>query len=201
LHEKSETSSLFKSFKYLIEKEDGINTVFLRTDRGGEFTSNEFGEFCQGQGISRKLTTTYTPQQNGVAERKNRTIMNMVRSMLIGRQVPKVFWPEAARWCVHILNRCPTTVVRNKTPEEAWSGVKPTVDYFRVFECITHVHIPDQHRVKLDDKSRQCVLKGVSGESKAYRLFDPVNKKVLISKDVIFEEKKGWNWEQNEEYE
>jgi len=124
----------------------------------------------------------------------------MVRSILIGRQVPKVFWPEAARWCVHILNRCPTTVVQNKTPEEAWSGVKPTVDYFRVFGCITHVHIPDQHRVKLDDKNRQCVLLGVSDESKAYSLFDPVNKKVLISKDVIFEEQKGWNWKQNEEY-
>ena len=92
------------------------------------------------------VDNNYTPQQNGVVERKkNRTIMNMVRSMLIGRQVPKVFWPEATRWCVHILNRFPTTVVLNKPPEEAWSGVKPTVDYFQVFGCITHVHIPDQH--------------------------------------------------------
>ena len=90
--------------------------------------------------------------------------------------------------------------MRNKTPEEAWCGLKPTVDYFRVFGCIAHVHIPNQHQVKLDDKKRQCVLLGVSDESKIYRLFDPVNKKVLISKDVIFEEQKGWNLEQNEEY-
>jgi len=69
LHEKSKTFSLFKSFKALIEKEVGINISCLRTDKGG-FTSNEFGEFCQGQGISRQLTTTYTPQQNGVTERK-----------------------------------------------------------------------------------------------------------------------------------
>ena len=67
---------------------------------GGEFTSNEFNEFCKINGISRQLTTSYTPQQNGVAERKNRTIMNMVRCMLCDKQVPKVFWPEAAKWTI-----------------------------------------------------------------------------------------------------
>jgi len=72
-------------------------------------------------------------------------------------------------------------------------GVKLTVDYFWVFGCITHVHIQDKQQVKLDYKSQQFVLLGVSDESKAYRLFDPVNKKVLISPDVIFEEQKGWN--------
>ena len=90
--------------------------------------------------------------------------------------------------------------MQKQTPEEAWSGVKPTVDYFRVFGCLAHVHILDQQRVKLDDKSRQCVFLELSDESKAYRFFDPINKKVLISKDVIFEEQKGWNWEQNTKY-
>ena len=61
------------------------------------------------------------------------------------------------------------------------------------------MHVPYQHRVKLDDKSKKCVLLGVSDESKAYRLFDPVNKKILISKDVVFEEQKGWNWKPNAE--
>ncbi|RDX99787.1 Copia protein, partial [Mucuna pruriens] len=84
--------------------------------------------------ICRQLIATYSPQQNGVAKRKNKIIMNMMRSMLIGKQVPKIFWPEATRWCVHILNRCPTAVVQDKTPEEAWSGVKPIVDYFRNWE-------------------------------------------------------------------
>jgi len=84
--------------------------------------------------------------------------MNMVRSMLVGKQVPKIFWAKVVRWCVHILNRSPITAIQNKNPEEAWSGMKPTVDYFRVFECLAHVHIPDQQRVKLDDKSKKCVL-------------------------------------------
>ena len=197
LNQKSETFSLFKNFKALVEKEVGEIIICLRTDRGGEFCSREFEEFCRNQGIRRQLTTTYTPQQNGVAERKNRTIMNMVRTMLIGRQVPKIFWPEATKWCAHILNRSPTYAVQDHIPEEAWSGIKPFVDYFRVFSCLAYVHTPDQHRSKLDNKSKPCILFGVSDESKAYRFFDPTNKKIIISKDVIFEENKGWIWEQS----
>lgn len=112
--------------------------------------------------------------------------MNLVRCMLTEKQVPKTFWPEAVRWCVHVLNRCPTLAVQNRTPEEAWSGMKPRVEYFKVFGCLAHVHVPDQKRIKLDDKSIQCVLLGVSDESKAYRLFDPVSKKIIVSRDVFF---------------
>ena len=135
----------------------------LRTDRGGEFTSQEFINFCDVNGIRRQLTTAYTPQQNGVTERKNRTIMNMVRSMISEKQLPKNFWPEAVNWTVHVLNRSPTVAVKNKTPEEAWSGVKPSVEHFRVFGCVSHVHVPDSKRTKLDDKSLSCVLLGVQG--------------------------------------
>jgi len=91
LHEKLEAFSLFKNFKTLVEKEVGEKLVYLRTDRGGECTSKEFNNFCQDQGISRQLTISYTPQQNGVVKWKNRTIMNMVHSMLIGRKVPKIY--------------------------------------------------------------------------------------------------------------
>lgn len=199
LHEKSEAFTMFRSYKAYVEKEAGAYLKCLRTDRGGEFTSNEFGEFCKANGITRQLTTAYTPQQNGVAERKNRTVMNLVRCMLTEKQVPKVFWPEAVRWCVHVLNRCPTLAMQNRTPEEAWSGTKPTVEYFRVFGCLAHVHVPDQKRIKLDDKSVRCVLLGVSDESKAYRLFDPVSKKIIVSRDVVFEENEGWNWNMSSE--
>jgi hypothetical protein len=77
--------------------------------------------------------------------------------------------------------------------------MKPTVEYFRVFGCLAHVHVPDQRRIKLDDKSILCVLLGVSDESKAYRLFDPVSKKIIVSRDVVFEETKGWNWDMSRE--
>jgi len=196
LHEKSEAFATFKIFKASVEKEIGAFLTCLRTDRGGEFTSNEFGEFCRSHGISRQLTAAFTPQQNGVAERKNRTIMNAVRSMLSERQVPKMFWSEATKWSVHIQNRSPTAAVEGMTPEEAWSGRKPVVEYFRVFGCIGYVHIPDQKRSKLDDKSKKCVFLGVSEESKAWRLYDPVMKKIVISKDVVFDEDKSWDWDQ-----
>ena len=73
--------------------------------------------------------------------------------MLYDKQVPKAFWPEAARWTVYVLNRSTTLVVKNKTQKEMWSGVKPKMDYFRVFGCLANVHVPDQKRTKLDDKS------------------------------------------------
>lgn len=73
------------------------------------------------------MTTPNTPQQNGIAERKNRTVMNMVRSMLSTRKVPRIFWPEAVKWTFYILNRCPTHAVKDITPQEAWSGVKPMI--------------------------------------------------------------------------
>ena len=91
----------------------------MRTDRGGEFTSQDFNEFCKENGIKRQLTAAYTPQQNEVVERKNQTIMNMVRSMLLEKKLPETFWPEAVNWTVHILNRSPTLAVKNMTPEEA----------------------------------------------------------------------------------
>lgn len=199
LHEKSEDFAAFKNFKACVEKEIGAHISCLRTDRGGEFNSNEFVEFYKAQGISMQLTAAYTPQQNGVAERKNRTIMNTVRSMLAEKKVPKMFWPEAVKWCVHIQNRSLTTAMKEKTPEEAWSGVKPTVEYFWIFGCIAHAHIPDQKRCKLDSKSKKCVLLGVSDESKAYRLYDPVTKKIIISNDVLFEEEESWDWGRTDE--
>ncbi|XP_068319497.1 uncharacterized protein [Pyrus communis] len=141
-----------------------------------------------------QLTTAYTPQQNAVAERKNRTIMNMVRSMLSAKQIPKTFWPEAVNWTVHVLNRCPTLAVKNKTPKKAWNGHKPSVDHFRIFGCIAHAHVLDNRRVKLDAKSCKCILLGVSEESKAYRLYEPVSQKIIISRDVVFEDDQQWKW-------
>lgn len=103
-------------------------------------------------GIRRQLTAAYTPQQNGVCERKNCTIMNMVCSLLTRSNIPKTFWPEAVLWSIHILNRSPTLAVKNVTPEEAWSGRRPFVGHFRVFGCVAYAHVPDQKRKKLDDK-------------------------------------------------
>ena len=121
--------------------------------------------------------------------------MNMVRSMLSDKNIPKTFWPNAVNWTIYVLNRCPTLAVKDVTLEEAWSGVKPSVDHFRVFGCIAHVYVSKERRTKLDNRTISCVLLGVSEESKGYRLFDPVAKRVVVSRDVIFEEEKQWDWD------
>lgn len=91
---KLDAFTYFKLFKALVEKETGVPIKCLRTDHGGEFTSNEFKEYCETNGIKRQLTAAYTPQQNGVVERKNRTVMNMARSILVEKNVPRKLWAE-----------------------------------------------------------------------------------------------------------
>ena len=102
--------------------------------------------FCVNHGIKRQFIAAYTPQQNGVAERKNQTILNMVRCLLSEKEMPKLFRLEVVRWGLHVLNRSLTVAVKEKTPKECWSGNKPNVEYFRIFGCIANVHSPDKVR-------------------------------------------------------
>lgn len=119
----------------------------------------------------------------------------MVRSLLTTSGIQK--WPEAVNWSVHILNRSPTLAVKNMTPEEAWSGRKPDVNHFRVFGCIAYAHIPDEKRRKLDNKGEKCIFLDVSDKSKAYKLYNPNTMKIVISCDVVSDEKETWSWNQN----
>lgn len=194
LSHKSESFEVFKIFKRSVEVETRVKIKCLRSDRGGEFTSNDFNKFCEDQGIKRQLTASYTPQQNGIAERRNRTLMNMVRCLLTETSMPKYFWLEATRWACHVLNRCMSRSLEDKAPEELWTGSKPSVEHFRVFGCIGHVHVTAQLRTKLDSRSHKYVFLGVNQESEAYRLYDPVTDKVVISRDVIFDEDATWDW-------
>ncbi|WZZ37877.1 hypothetical protein YC2023_034136 [Brassica napus] len=201
LAEKSEAFKTFKDWKTMVEKENGESLACLRSDRGGEYNSLMFQEFCRENGIRRQLTAAYTPQQNGVAERKNRSIMNMTRCMLIGMGVPRRFWPEAAAYAVHILNRSPAAILGDITPGEKWSKQKPSVKHLKVFGCVAYALVPYERRIKLDEKSKRCVMFGMAKESKAYRLYDPETKRIVTSRDVKFDEEKSWNWEETKENE
>ncbi|KAH9671981.1 hypothetical protein KPL70_017541 [Citrus sinensis] len=175
----------FKKFKAAVEKESGCQIKAMRSDRGGEFTSKEFLEFCEANGIRRPLTVPRSPQQNGVAERKNRTILDMARSMLKSKRLPKEFWAEAVACAIYLSNRSPTRSVWGKTPQEAWSGRKPGITHLRVFGSIAHVHVPDESRAKLDDKSEQFIFIGYDNNSKGYKLYNPNNGKIVISRDPV----------------
>ncbi|KAE8706056.1 Detected protein of unknown function [Hibiscus syriacus] len=135
LKQKSEVFEVFKKFKAVVERESGRKIKAMRSDRGGEFTSKDFQEFCEANGIRRPMTVPRSPQQNDVAERKNRTILDMARSMLKSKKLPKEFWAEAVSCAVYLSNRSPTRSEWGKTPQEAWSGRKPDdFNFFTQFE-------------------------------------------------------------------
>ncbi|GKC41664.1 retrovirus-related pol polyprotein from transposon TNT 1-94 [Tanacetum coccineum] len=142
----------FKKFKAMVKKDKCLKIKSMISDRGEEFLSKEFNKFCEDNGIRRFLTAPYSPQQNGVVERKNRTILNMVRSMLKSKKMPKEFWAEAVDCAVYLLNQCPSKSLDNKTPQEAWNGMKPTLSHLRIFGSIAYVHVSSQRRSKLDDR-------------------------------------------------
>ncbi|KAE8735609.1 hypothetical protein F3Y22_tig00000340pilonHSYRG00771 [Hibiscus syriacus] len=188
LKQKSEVFEVFKKFKAAVERESGRKIKAMRSDRGGEFTSKEFQEFCEANGIRRPMTVPRSPQQNGVVERKNRTILDMARSMLKSKKLPKEFWAEAVSCAVYLSNRSPTRSVWGKTPQEAWSGRKPGISHLRTFGSTAHVHVPDERRTKLDDKSESFIFIGYDANSKGYKLYNPDNKKFVISRDVFEED-------------
>ena len=194
LKQKSQVFEKFKAFKAAVETESGCKIKALKSDRGGEFTSKEFMSYCEEQGIRRLLTVPRSPQQNGVVERKNRTILDSTRSLLKSKNMPKEFWAEAVACVVYLQNRSPTRSVDGMTPQEAWSGRKPGVAHLRVFGCVGHVHVPDETRTKLDDKSRKLVFIGYEERSKGYKLYDPESKRIVVSRDVVFDEDEKWDF-------
>ena len=117
---KDEAFKCFKRVMALAETEQGGRLRAFRSDRGGEFDSIEFKEYYDEHGVKHYTTTPYTPQQNGVVERRNRTVVEMARCLLKSKGVPGEFWGEAVTTAVYLLNRAPTSSLRGKTPYEAW---------------------------------------------------------------------------------
>ncbi|KAK2438086.1 putative mitochondrial protein [Trifolium repens] len=189
---KDEVLQKFKIFKLEVENQSNKKIKILRSDGGGEYTSLEFKSFCESSGIKHEVTAPYTPQHNGIAERRNRTIMNMTRCMLKEKELPHSFWGEAVVTACYVLNRCPTRQV-SKVPEAIWTGHTPSVKHLRVFGCLCYKHIPDQKRHKLDDNNEVMIMIGYHTAG-SYKLYNPVNNKVTSSRDVTFEEDKSWNW-------
>ena len=198
LEEKSEAFEKFKIFKRLVEQETGSIIGTFRTDRGGEFTSQDFQAFCDQHGIKRHLTAPYSPQQNGVVERRNRTLMEMTRSMMKHMSVPSYLWGEAVRHSTYLIHRVATRTLRLQTPYECYKKKKPNVGHLRVFGCVCYAKNEAPHLKKLDDRSRELVHLGIEPGSKAYRLYDPTNRRVVVSRDVIFAESKQWKWNEKE---
>ena len=140
-----------------------------------------------------QTTAPYTPQQNGVSERLNRTLVEMARTMLKHKKLEHSFWAEAITTANYIKNRCPTKALQDLTPHEVWTGRKPNIDHLRTFGSTAYAHIPKEKRSKLDSKALQGIFLGYSEESKAYRIYDKNSGKLIVSRDVIFQEQEEDN--------
>ena len=188
LSRKSDALEKFKEFKAEVENQLGRKIKVLRTDRGGEYTSDLFKDYCTNQGIVHQYTLPYTPQQNGVAERRNRTLMDMVRSMLNHSELGTQFWGEALDTAVYVLNRIPSKSIK-LTPYELWTGRRPNFSNLRVWGSKAHVRVPDQLRTKLDPKTIKCNFIGYCDHSKGYRFVvhhDDGTVGVIESRDAYF---------------
>ena len=177
MRHKSEVFGHFQRFKAEAEKTTGRHVRCLRSDGGKEYFSNGFTTYPRKEGIRREFSCRHTPQQNGVAERKNRHIVEVARAMMNEKNLPKWYWAEAANTAVYLMNRCTASGVHDVTPHEKFFGRKPNLSHVRIFGSIAYVHIPDATRQKLDPKSGKCILVGYSLEQKGYKCNNPITGK------------------------
>ena len=148
LKTKDQVFECFKEWQAEVENYTGQRVKTLRTDNGGEFTSKSFTAHLKACGIRHELTVPKTPEQNGVAERLNRTLVETTRAMLLDAKLPHKFWAEAISTAAYLRNRSPTSAVEGTTPRQAWYGQKPRVEHLRVFGCAAYVHVPKDERGK-----------------------------------------------------
>ncbi len=123
--------------------------------------------------IQRKYSCSYSPHQNGVAERKNRHITEIICAMLNEKNLPNYFRAKVVSTAIYIMNRTLITIVRGMTREEKFTSKKPDVSHLRVFGCIAYVHVPNEKRSQLDPKAEKCIFIGYSLKQKGYRCFNP----------------------------
>ncbi|CAD7083583.1 unnamed protein product [Hermetia illucens] len=197
---KSDVFGIFQKYEKLINNKFGKPMKILRTDNSREYCNLEMKRYLEPRGIEMVNTAPYTPQQNGKAERDNRTIIESARTMITAKKLPLSLWAEAVGTAVTVLNRVLATG-KEKTPYEIWFGKTPDVSHFRVFGSDAYMHIDKQFRKKLDPKATKLILVGYQNDSINYRLYNPQNNKIYISRDVIFNEKSQLGLEIGKEFE
>lgn len=193
IKKKSDVFNTFLVYKARVEKETGLKIIILRSDRGGEYMSKEFLDYLDEHGIQKEMPAAYTPEQNGLAERINRTIVERVKTMLYESGLPLSYWGEAVLTATYLGNISPHAGLGGKSPRAVFSSFslvgpyKPQLNRLRPFGCIAYVHVPKQLRKKLDDRVRAGVMLGYEEGSYSYRI-GMGQGKVAISRNVVFNE-------------
>ncbi|OWZ09587.1 Retroelement pol Polyprotein [Phytophthora megakarya] len=162
--------------------------AFIKSDNAAEYTGGAFAAYCEKNDIVQEFTTPYNPQQNGKVERRNRVIVEMARSMMIGANLPTACWADAVVCAGYVRNRSPTKVLDGKTPMEALFGKAPDISNLRVFGCKVQMLVPKEHRKKLDSKTRNGIFIGYATGG-AYMVYIPRHGTgETIARSVVFYE-------------
>ena len=183
---KSDVPATTKEVIQHLETQSGYIVKMVRTDNGTEYVNSTLTMFFKSKGILHQTTVRYTPQQNGAAERLNRTILERVRAMLEDSHLPRKLWAEAAVTAAYIRNRSPVSG-KHKTPWELFFNVKPDVSMLRVFGARAYVHVPTELRKKLDSHTQLGYMIGYPTSTKGYRIYLD-NDTITTSRDVVFDE-------------
>lgn len=185
LHSKDEVFDKITTFMEFVKNKFGRYPSILRSDNGGEYTGYKIRQYLESKGIQYQYTVPYCPQQNGIAERKNRTLVEMSRCLLKEAKLPNTFWGEAIMTSNYIQNRVYSRAI-DTTPYELWEGRKPDVKHLKIFGSKGYVLIPNEKLRKLDNRSKMLTFVGYDDHSKGYRMVDPETKRITISRDVRF---------------
>ncbi|GKC39554.1 putative ribonuclease H-like domain-containing protein [Tanacetum coccineum] len=185
---KDETSEILKTFITGIENLIDLRVKVIRCDNGTEFKNRVMNQFCEMKGIKREFSVARTPQQNGVAERKNRTLIEAARTMLADSKLPTTFWAEAVNTACYVQNRVLVIKPHNKTPYELFLGRKPTLSFIRPFRCPVIILNTIDHLGKFDGKVDEGFFIGYSTNSKAFRVFNSITRIVEENLHVQFSE-------------
>ncbi|KAK8593425.1 hypothetical protein V6N12_045507 [Hibiscus sabdariffa] len=186
MRHKSEVLEKFKEFRNEVQNQHGKSIKALRSDRGGEYLSHEFDELLKECGIVSQLTPPGTPQWNGVSERRNRTLLDMVRSMMSHSDLPISFWGHALETAAFTLNCVPSKSVQ-KTPHEMWTGKHPSMSFMKIWGC--KAYVKHQMSTKLEPKSHKCTFVGYPKETKGYYFYNHKENKVFVARMRVFLEK------------
>ncbi|PKU68057.1 Retrovirus-related Pol polyprotein from transposon TNT 1-94 [Dendrobium catenatum] len=185
---KSEVTHIVIHFKKFIEKQLNHNIKVLRTDGGSEFVNSAFQNFTQINGIHHQIACPYTPEQNGTAERKNRHLVETIRTLLHTAGLPSQFWPDALLTAAHLINRMPTPNLQNKSPFQCLHNRLPSYAYLKVFGCACYPWLPPSSRNKLQPRALPCIFLGYYDSYKGYKCLHLPSNKIFISRHVVFDE-------------
>ncbi|KAK8597339.1 hypothetical protein V6N12_065809 [Hibiscus sabdariffa] len=186
MRHKSEALEKFTEFRNEVQNQHGKSIKALRSDRGGEYLSHEFDELLKECGIVSQLTPPGTPQWNGVSERRNRTLLDMVRSMMSHSDLPISFWGHALETAAFTLNCVPSKSVQ-KTPHEMWTGKRPSMSFMKIWGC--KAYVKHQMSTKLEPKSHKCTFVGYPKETKGYYFYNHKENKVFVARTRVFLER------------